>query len=179
MPVFLQFALPFARLYSGMVCAAIVCAIRLAPEGRILNTPVREVGGGLQQTGTVAARALRVAAQLSNRKKELLRRRVHDCDFLSGNIRFPDTKNGETRTVPMTSSVRGLLQMPCTGKKPDGYVFTWPNGSQVRNHRNAWAAACVAAGEGRYLCRKCEEPWADDKCSSATPTRSESGVTKG
>jgi integrase len=106
-----------------------------------------------------------VAAQLSNRKEELLKLRVRDCDFLTGNMRFPDTKNGETRTVPMTASVHALLKMACTGKKPERFVFTWPDGSQVRDTRNAWAAACVAAGEGQYLCRRCDELWGEDKCS--------------
>src|SRR5215469_11966509 len=106
-----------------------------------------------------------VAAQLSNRRNELLQMRVRDCGFLTGNMRFPDTKNGETRTVPMTMSVRGLFDMACTSKRADQFVFKREDGSQVRDVRNACAAACVAAGEGQFFCRKCGELWGNDKCS--------------
>jgi hypothetical protein len=55
--------------------------------------------------------------------------------------------------------------MSCIGKRADQFVFTREDGNRVRDARNAWAAACVAAGEGQFLCRKCGELWGDDKCS--------------
>jgi integrase len=106
-----------------------------------------------------------VAAQLANRKQELLGLRVRDCDFLAGYLRFPETKNGEVRTVPMTASVKGLLEMACTGKKAPDFVFTRENGKQVKDVRKLWAEACVAAGLGEFFCRRCESAWGEDKCS--------------
>lgn len=87
-----------------------------------------------------------VAAQLSNRRAELLNLKVRHIDFLAGDIRFEDTKNGETRTVPMTPSVRELMQMCCQGKESDAFVFTWPDGRRVKDFRATWKAACADAG---------------------------------
>ena len=91
--------------------------------------------------------------------------RVRDCDFLAGNMVFWETKNSEPRTVPMTPSVRELLQMACSGKRPDDPVFTWNDGRGVKDFRATWADVCVSTGLGQFICRKCKAPWKDERCS--------------
>ena len=87
-----------------------------------------------------------VAGQLSNRRGELLNLRVRNIDFLGDSLTLEETKNGERRTIPMTPSVRVLLEGACAGKTPNAYVFTWPDGRQVRDFRTTWAAVCKTAG---------------------------------
>lgn len=90
-----------------------------------------------------------VAGQLSNRRGELLNMRVRDVDFAAGRfgvITLADTKNGERRKVPLTQSVRALLEIACAGKRADDCVFTWQDGRQVRDFRTMWKAVCTEAG---------------------------------
>jgi integrase len=87
-----------------------------------------------------------VAGQLSNRRGELLNLRVRHVDFLGESITLEETKNGERRTIPMTPSVHALLKAACVGKAPDAYVFTWPDGRQVRDFRETWSQVTAAAG---------------------------------
>ena len=79
-----------------------------------------------------------VAGQLSNRRGELLALNVRDVDFLGDSITLAETKNGERRTIPMTPSVRALLEIACAEKRANAYVFTWPDGRQVRDFRESW-----------------------------------------
>jgi integrase len=87
-----------------------------------------------------------VAGQLSNRRGELLTLRVRHVDFLGDSIALEETKNGERRTIPMTPSVRTLLEGVCAGKASDAFVFTWPDGRQVRDFRETWRQVTEAAG---------------------------------
>lgn len=56
------------------------------------------------------------------------------------------TKNRDGREVSMTQTVHALLSECVSGKQPDDYVFTWPNGKPVRDFRETWRNACIAAG---------------------------------
>ena len=86
------------------------------------------------------------AAQLSNRRSELLDLRVRNIDFARGVFTLRDSKNGEQRIVPMTPEVRALLASTCLNKQADDYVFTWPDGKQVRDFRDTWRQVTEAAG---------------------------------
>jgi integrase len=113
---------------------------------------------------------------LSNRRAELLNLRVRDIDFLAGELRLEDTKNGEPRTVPLTSSVRELLRLCCHGKAADAFVFTRRDGTRVKNFRDLWWETCISAGWGKYVCKECGADWVagtkygQQNCSSAKPT---------
>jgi len=86
------------------------------------------------------------------RLSEVLSLQVRQVDFVANVIRLDvgTTKNKEGREVHMTPTVRALLAECCTGKKPDGAVFTRKrkDGSHhpVLNFRKAWRNLCKAAG---------------------------------
>ncbi len=86
------------------------------------------------------------AAQLSNRRSELLNLRVHNVDFARNVFTLPDSKNGERRIVPLTPEVRALLESACLNKQADDYVFTQPNGKRVSEFRYVWKRVTTAAG---------------------------------
>jgi integrase len=72
----------------------------LTPEER-----QRLVGGASSALRPYIVAALQTGA----RRGELLGLRWRDVDFKTGNVTFRQTKNGDSRTVPMTESLRGLL----------------------------------------------------------------------
>jgi integrase len=73
--------------------------------------------------------------------------KVSQVNLLSRTIRLEPgtTKNGEGREVSMTKSVYELLAGCVSGKGADDYVFTRPDGNAVRDFRELWRNACVAA----------------------------------
>jgi integrase len=133
-------------------------------EGFLTSDRYARLSKACRERGTWLLTFFEVAAQLANRRSELLNLKVSDCDFLGNCLTFRETKNGETRRVPMTASVKTLLQVMCTNKKADDYVFTYSDGTHVTDLRKDWQAVCVAVGEGSYICRKCKEPWTGAKC---------------
>ena len=77
-------------------------------------------------------------------------------------MRLYESKNGEGRVVPVMSNVLLLLGALCEGKKLTDYVFTWDDGSPIRDFRGAWQNMCIRAGvpcpdgtPSRFVCRKC------------------------
>ncbi len=56
------------------------------------------------------------------------------------------TKNGKARAVKLPDDVNEALTVCAKGKAPDAYLFTWKDGSQIRDFRGAWAKATKAAG---------------------------------
>jgi integrase len=81
------------------------------------------------------------------RKGELLNLRVRQISLIDRTIRLNagETKSGEGRVVVMTNDVFVLLQACCVGKDADGFVFTRPNGEQVRDFRETWENLATAA----------------------------------
>ena len=84
---------------------------------------------------------------------ELLRLRVRQVDLLANVIRLEPgtTKNRDGREVSMTQTINALLSECVSGKQPDDYVFTWPNGNPVKDFRETWRNACIAAGVPNLL----------------------------
>ena len=84
---------------------------------------------------------------------ELLQLRVRQVDLLGKVIRLDPgtTKNRDGREVSMTQKVYALLSACVSGKQPDDYVFTRPDGKPVRGFRETWRNACVAAGVPKLL----------------------------
>jgi|HubBroStandDraft_1064217.scaffolds.fasta_scaffold10947_2 integrase len=90
------------------------------------------------------------------RKSELLNLRRNQVDLDERVIRLEalDTKTGEARTVAMTERVFQYLDIMCTNKKPDAFVFTRENGDHVCDMRDDWQAAAVKAGLGMFTTAK-------------------------
>jgi len=88
---------------------------------------------------------------------ELLSLRVQQVDLRAGKIRLApgSTKSGEGREVPICTAVERLLRACIEGKTPDDHVFTYPDGSPVKDFRGVWAKAVLQAGVGIWTCRDC------------------------
>lgn len=82
------------------------------------------------------------------RKSELLTLRVRQVNLIDGTINLPAgaTKNGKARTICMTSEVRTLVTALIQGKRPDDFVFTYDDGSPVKDFRGAWKKMFEDAG---------------------------------
>jgi integrase len=57
------------------------------------------------------------------------------------------TKNGKARAVKLPDDVNEVLSACAKGKAPDAYLFSWRDGSQIRDFRGAWEKATKAAGK--------------------------------
>jgi len=86
-----------------------------------------------------------VALNTGMRKEEILSLKWKDVDFRSRTISILDTKNGESRELPMNDIVyRVLLDI---GKKADSpWVFCKKNGERYGNVRKAFEGARKRAG---------------------------------
>lgn len=82
------------------------------------------------------------------RNAELLGLKVRQVDLLERTIRLDPgtTKNKEGRTVKMTDEVYLHLVECVRGKQPDDFVFTWKDGSPVKDFRGTWSALTTSAG---------------------------------
>ena len=87
------------------------------------------------------------------RISELREMKVSQVNLLNRTIRLEPgtTKNGEGREVSMTKAVYDLLGGCISGKGADDYVFTRPDGKRVKDFREQWRNACVAAGVPNLL----------------------------
>lgn len=90
---------------------------------------------------------LAVAYNFGFRKGELLGLRVRQVNLKDRTIQLlpGTTKNDKGRTVRMTEDVYQRLAPCVKGKKPDDALFTWEDGSPVRDFRVTWANMCKAA----------------------------------
>jgi integrase len=79
---------------------------------------------------------------------ELLKLRVNQIDLENQVIRLHPgtTKNKEGREVTMTQAIHDLFELCVEGKEPEEFLFTRPNGKNVRDFRDAWDKARMAAG---------------------------------
>jgi len=82
------------------------------------------------------------------RKGELLDMRVRQVDLLDRSVSLDvgSTKNGQGRTVKLTSECHTLLVEMVRGKQPEQFLFTRSNGAPVKDFRGAWSALTVDAG---------------------------------
>ena len=112
-----------------------------------------------------------VGSNFGWRVDELLKMRVRQVDLGSRTIRLEagTTKNGEARTVVMTTSVYALIQQCIAGKNGDDYVFTRADGKPIRDFRGVWYAVCCRVGLGRMVCRDCHNAGRDAAVCSVNP----------
>jgi integrase len=71
---------------------------------------------------------------------------VRLLDFEHRTISIEHSKNGEGRTVKMTQKVFELLKACCEGKGENDFVFTREGGNVVKDFRESWKKATMAAG---------------------------------
>jgi len=84
---------------------------------------------------------VRVLLRTGFRRGEMLGLRWRDVDFKAGVLTIPKSKNGDTRHVPMTSTVRAILSRRPRTLDPTALVF--PNSEGRRDLR--WAIKTVPA----------------------------------
>jgi integrase len=105
------------------------------------------------------------------RKGEIASLRWSDVEGDVVRLRAENSKNGEARTVTLSGDLAGLIERRKAARqiKTNGgvtlaaYVFHH-EGAQVGDFRKAWATACVAAGQGRYVCDRCKQTVSGHRC---------------
>jgi integrase len=87
------------------------------------------------------------------RRGELLNLKVRNVDFFGQWIELEQgtTKNDDSRKIKMTAEVFELLKACASGKNPDDYVFTRPDGSRIVDCRDDWYTSAVASKLGKFV----------------------------
>jgi integrase len=112
------------------------------PSGRVRYLSDEEEARLMAALSTDADRdRVTVLLHTGFRRGELLSLRWRDVDFKAGVLTVPKSKNGETRHVPMTSTVKGILARLPRSLNPSTLVF--PNSEGNRDLR--WAKKTVPA----------------------------------
>ena len=91
-------------------------------------------------------RFLTIAYVVGPRRGELLKLEWPDVDMKSEEFTLRATKNGETRTVPMTPIVYQVFLELWTERRLDTHRVFLYKGKPWKNPRTAFAAACRRAG---------------------------------
>jgi integrase len=105
------------------------------------------------------------------RKGEIASLRWEDVDDDIIRLRGENAKNGEARAVTLDGELADLIERRRAARQVEtenavvlvALVFHH-NGEPVGDFRKAWATACVAAGLGRFQCRRCEQTANGHKC---------------
>jgi integrase len=117
---------------------------------------------------------IEVARTYGWRSAELKSMKVDQVDLAARTIRLNpgSTKNSDGRVAYMTDAVFTLLSACVAGKRGEEAVFTRPNGKPVLDFRGIWRSACVQAGVGKWVCKRCAGDQVLDagKCSNCGAT---------
>jgi len=91
-------------------------------------------------------------------KEELLGSRVPDVnlldDLLDGWLTVVDSKNGESRKIPLTQETKTLLGECIRGKERADFILTRQDGSRVAQPRKDWYSLCCRCGLGKNITEK-------------------------
>lgn len=88
-----------------------------------------------------------------------------------------ETKNDVPRqTPPMDETIYQLICACTVGKGPEDFIFTRDDGEPIKDFRDAWWKACVAAGVGKFVCGQCGELVMNKKCQSCGGDREYKGL---
>lgn len=104
------------------------------PSGRVRYLSDHEEKELMQALATDAERQrVTVLLQTGLRKSEFLDLRWKDVDLRAGMLTIPRSKNGETRHVPLTSTVRAIVEsLP---RPLNGTALVFPNSEGKRDLR--------------------------------------------
>jgi len=74
--------------------------------------------------------------------------RCRQVDLLNGTVELYSgkTKNGEPRKVVLTAECLQLVTELRRGRQPEDFLFTWEDGSPLKDFRDVWYALTEAAG---------------------------------
>ncbi len=86
-----------------------------------------------------------VALNTGMRKGEILGLKWRDCDFHRGLIRLTNTKNNESRTVPMNDRVKEVL-IKVRKHSESPYIFCHKDGKPYGDIKKSFFTACIGAG---------------------------------
>jgi len=91
-----------------------------------------------------------VALNTGMRRGEILKLKWEDVDLRNGLLLVKDTKNGESRAVPINDAVREVLAG--TVRRLDSqYVFCNPKGQPLREIKHTFNSACRRAGIRNFM----------------------------
>lgn len=115
-------------------------------------TPAEETAilDALESADPCAWRFVRFAFLTGARSSEIAGLRWGQVDFTRGLVQFVDTKNKDSRELPLSSATEALLQSAQVGN-PDDHVFCMPNGLPYKQAPSAYFTAVEKLGmnEGR------------------------------
>lgn len=156
----------------GMVSEGILKACKKVPSPKVQNARTRFLS--LQEierlTSACAGEVKDVVVCLLNtgmRVNELLTLRQGDCDYQHGFMEIRQTKNGESRRVPMNDTVRSILHSR-RSLSMDDPVFSL----SYHRFRHGFLSACRKAGIKDFRIHDCRHTFAShlvmDGCSLHT-----------
>jgi integrase len=91
-------------------------------------------------------------------KEELLGSRIPDVnlldDLLDGWLTVPDSKNGDSRKIPLTQETKTLLGECIRGKEKDDFILTRRDGQRVAQPRKDWYSLCCRCALGEMITEK-------------------------
>lgn len=111
------------------------------PKGRVRylsESELKRLLNECKKSKTCLYKVVMLALGTGARKNEILSLRWKNLNFIEKHIVFEDTKNGETRTVPMSAEIKSMLE---DSKGEDG-MFVFPgSGKNPFDIRRAWTKA--------------------------------------
>ena len=93
------------------------------PNGRVRYLTAVEREALIREANTTLRLYIVAALQTGARRSELIRLRWKDVDFKTRTVRFANTKNGDSRSVPMTDTLGDLIQGFARPLDPETPVF--------------------------------------------------------
>lgn len=107
------------------------------------------------------------------RKGEIASLTWYDVEENVIRLRGENSKNREPRSVVIAGELVELIERRKQARPVNNtltkFVFH-RDGQQVREFRKTWASACVAAGLGKMVCRKCGTEGSSRRCSRCKTT---------
>jgi hypothetical protein len=112
-------------------------------QGFIEDETFEKLHAAIAEPGVKAM--ILVAYRLGFRKSEL--QNILVMQYSDGWLRLfaGATKNSEARAVALPDDVNAAVAKCAVGKLPDAYLFTWSDGSRIKDFRTTWAKATAAA----------------------------------
>jgi integrase len=93
------------------------------PNGRVRYLTAEERETLIREANATLRLYIVAALQTGARRSELIRLRWKDVDFKTRTVRFANTKNGDSRSVPMTDTLGALIQGFARPLDPEAPVF--------------------------------------------------------